>query len=113
MRTSVQFPSGFLMTGAALLVSAAGAGVLLQFEMEELGLSEMHLVFAAGMAEAFEISMPPQVYVVGDHGRIAAAGRVFTAEELSKMIAGHMEPAESKIVSDARKENSLEKQTFA
>jgi|GEM_PF-5834290 len=80
-------------------------------ELRELGLGGIPVVFAAPMAEALEISMPPQVYIVGSDALIVAASRVFTTEELSKITAGHIDPAESETESDTRKENRLEKQT--
>ena len=100
-----------ILDSAVLMLLDSGPWSRFSPELRELRFDGIPIVFAAGMAEAFEISVPPQVYIVGSDSRIVAAGRVFTAEELAEMIAEHVGIAESEILSDTRKENRLEKQT--
>ena len=101
-----------ILDSTVLMLLDSGPWSRFSPELRELGLGGISVVFAAAMAGAFEISMPPQVYVVDGDLRIVAAGRVFTAEELAKMIAEHIGIAERDMLSDIRKENRLEKQTI-
>ncbi len=101
-----------ILSRTVLMLLDSGPWSRFESELRELGLSRIPVVSAAGIVEAFEITMPPQLYVIGGDIRVVAAGHVFTPEELIQIVGGHIGPADNESLSHARKENRLEKQTL-
>lgn len=79
-------------------------------ELEGLRLAEMPVVFANELAVAFEIGMPPQIYLVDGRGSVAYAGRVLSVEELNAAVSGRI-GLNRKFSSDGYKENYIEEPT--
>jgi hypothetical protein len=55
-------------------------------EVDQLRLRGLRIVFASSLAEEYQISQTPQVYVVGADGTVLAAGRTFDLAAFNGLV---------------------------